>query len=132
MSDEVYTSTSVRGLLRIEGDALVLEYRETVNDYGGTGSTGYGTRPGPVQELRLPLERVRSIVARRRYFLVPVCEIHVDRLATFESIDWANGTLLRLRIPFRHFQEARDVAASLSLLQADARLRELGEGDLAG
>lgn len=30
------------------------------------------------------------------------------------------------------FQEARELATSLSLLQADARLRELGEGDLAG
>lgn len=129
MSGSDYKSTTVRGLLGIDDDALVLEYRETVSDYGGSG---YSTHPGPVQEVRLPLERVRSITTRRRYFFLPVCEIRVDRLATLEHVDWADGILLRVRIPFQHFQEARELAASLSLLQADARLRELGEGDLAG
>lgn len=129
VSGDTYTSIGARGLMRLEDDALVLEYRETVTDLSGES---YDEKRGPVQELRIPLDRVRSIQARRRYFVIPVCEIEVDRLAALGSVDWADGTLLRLRVPFRKYDIARDLAATHSLAQADARLRELGEGDLTG
>lgn len=129
MGGDTYTSVEARGLMRLEDDALVLEYRETVTDMAGVS---YDEKRGPVRELRIPLERVRSIQARRRYFVIPVCEIEVDRLAALGSVDWADGTLLRLRIPFLKYDTARDLAATHSLAQADARLRELGEGDLTG
>lgn len=129
MGGDGYTSIEARGLMRLTDDALVLEYRETVTDVSGVS---YDEKRGPVQELSIPLDRVRSIRARRRYFVLPVCEVEVDRLAALGSLDWADGTLLRVRVPFRKYDTARDLAATHSLAQADAHLRELGEGDLTG
>lgn len=123
----VYRDATARGVMRLEADALVLEYREKVTE---VSDTDYGQAQGPVREVRIPLETLRSVEVRRRFFLLPVCEVEVSRMAALEPLPWADGFRLRVRVPFRSRDHARDLASSLRLLQAERRLQELGEGGL--
>jgi hypothetical protein len=127
-----YRSVAYEGLLRVEEDALVLEYRESVTEVGGETGFGYSQSQSGVTEVRIPLDAVRSVARRTFWFIVPVLDIELARLGPTEAIPWAKGTRIRVRVPFGERHRARDVATDVQLLQADARLRELGEGDLTG
>ncbi|MGK7311010.1 MAG: hypothetical protein ACN0LA_02130 [Candidatus Longimicrobiales bacterium M2_2A_002] len=132
MSDTAYRETRYEGLIRLEADALVLEYRESVTDVGGMTGLGYAESQSGVTEVRIPLDAVRSVERRRRWLLLPVLDIELARLGPAEHVPWAKGTRIRLRIPFGERYRAAELATDIRLLQADTRLRELGEGDLAG
>ncbi|MFO7893004.1 MAG: hypothetical protein R6U63_04655 [Longimicrobiales bacterium] len=126
-----YRSTTYEGLLRLEENALVLEYRESVTEVGGETGMGYSQSQSGVTEVRIPVDAIRS-VERKRWLLLPVMDIELARLGPAEDIPWATGTRIRLRIPFGERHRAGELATDVRLFQADERLRELGEGDLTG
>ena len=125
-----YRSIAYEGLVRLEDDALVIEYRESVTEMGGETGMGYSRSQSGVTEVRIPLDAVRTVERRRRWLLLTVLDIELSRLAPAEDVPWSKGTRIRLRIPFGERQRAGDLATDVRLLQADTRLRELGEGDL--
>jgi hypothetical protein len=127
-----YRSVTYEGLLRVEEDALVLEYRESVTEVGGETGMGYAQSQSGVTEVRIPLDAIRAVERRTRWLFLPVLDIELARLGPAEDIPWAKGTRIRLNVPFGERHRARDLATDTRLLQADARLRELGEGDLTG
>lgn len=132
MSDATYREIRYEGLIRLEADALVLEYRESVTEFGGGTASGYGQSQSGISEVRIPLEALRSVERRNRWLVLPVVDIELARLGPAGDIPWAKGTRIRLRIPFGERHRAGELATDVRLLQADTRLRELGEGDLAG
>lgn len=132
MSDTEYRETSYQGLARLEEDALVLEYRASVTEFGGTAGLGYSENRSPVSEVRIPFDAIRSVERRKRWLLLPVLDIQLARLGPADDVPWAKGTRIRLRIPFAERHRASELATDIRLLQADTRLRELGENDLAG
>lgn len=127
-----YRSTTYEGLLRIEDDALVLEYRESVTEVGGKTGVGYSQSQSGVTEVRIPMAAVRTVERRKRWLILPVLDIELARLGPAEAVPWAKGTRIRLNVPWGERHRARDLATDTRLLQADERLRQLGEGDLTG
>ena len=49
-----------------------------------------------------------------------------------DAVPWFRGTRIRVRVPRSARGLARALGTQVELRQADARSRELGEGDLAG
>lgn len=127
-----YRSVAYEGLLRVEEDALVFEYRESVTEVGGETGLGYSQSQSGVTEVRIPLNAIRSVERRSPWFFFPVLDIELARLGPAEDVPWAKGTRIRVRVPFSERHRARDLATDTRILQADERLRELGEGDLTG
>lgn len=127
-----YRSVTYEGLLRLEADALILEYRESVTEVGGDRGMGYSQSQSGVTEVRIPVAAVRAVERRNRWLILPVLDIELGRLGPAEDIPWARGTRIRLNVPWGDRHRARDLATDTRLLQADERLRELGEGDLTG
>ena len=132
MDGASYREITYEGLLRLEPEFLVLEYRESVTEVGGTTGMGYSRSQSEVAEVRIPMDAVRAVERRRRWLFLPVLDIELARLGPAEDIPWAKGTRIRLRIPFGERHRAGELATDVRLLQADSRLRELGESDLAG
>lgn len=127
-----YRSTTYEGLLRLEEDALVLEFRESVTEVGGVTGMGYSRSQSGVTEVRIPMDAVRTVARRKRWLILPVLDIELGRLGPTEDVPWARGTRIRLQVPWGDRHRATELATDIQLLQADERLRELGEGDLAG
>lgn len=118
-----------RGLLRLEDQALVLEFGERVTEIGEGVVDQQGTG---VHEVRIPVGAVRELSYRHRWIRPSLLDIELARLGPAEAVPWLRGTRIRVRVPRGAGALARELGAEVELLQADARLRELGEGDLAG
>ncbi len=128
MDGSSYRDTRYEGLVRLDDHGLVLEFREQVTEIGG------GTvqeRQEGVREVRIPTEAIRSVEYRHRYLRRPILDIELARLGPAEAVPWARGTRVRVRVSRKDRSHAHELGSELRLLQADARLRELGEGDLA-
>lgn len=132
MDGTSYRSTTYEGLLRLEDDTMVLEYRESVTEVGGETGMEYARSQSGVTEVRIPLDAIRTVERRKRWLLLPILDIELARLGPAEDIPWAKGTRIRLNVPFGERQRAGELATDVRLLQADSRLRELGEGGLTG
>lgn len=132
MDGMAYRSVTYEGLLRLEEDALVLEYRESVTEVGGETGMGYSQSMSGVTEVRIPIDAVRTVEHRKRWLVLPVLDIELARLGPAEDVPWAKGTRIRLNVPFGERDRAGELATDVRLFQADERLRELGEGDLMG
>ncbi len=132
MDGTSYRSTTYEGLLRLEDDTMVLEYRESVTEVGGETGMEYARSQSGVTEVRIPLDAIRTVERRKRWLLLPILDIELARLGPAEDIPWAKGTRIRLNVPFGERHRAGELATDVRLLQADSRLRELGEGGLTG
>lgn len=129
MEGRVYRETKYRGTVRLEQETLVLEYREEVTQMGG-GSMD--TRQVGVVEVAVPVDAIRSVACSRGFLRRPVLDIELTRLGPAEVVPWAAGTRVRLRLPRAERGGGRELCTDVRLQQADRRLRELGQGDLAG
>lgn len=129
LDGHTYRERSYRGLVRLEDDQLVLEFREQVTEMGG-GSLH--EREEPVREARVPVSAIRSVETSRGWIRRPALDIELARLGPAEAVPWADGTRIRVRIPRRERERARSLGTDIRMLQADARLRELGGDDLTG
>jgi hypothetical protein len=114
----------VEGLLRFEGDALVLEFRETTFDASGT----FTVERGEVRRVEVPLEQVAALTLRRRFLRPSLLVLEVHTLAALEAFPYASGSRLELRIGRAERERAREVCGLLAHRVADARLRHLEAG----
>lgn len=129
MDGRVYRERSYTGLVRIDEDGLVLEFREDVTEVAGPS---LAQRREGIREVRITVSDIRSIDTSRGVLRRPVVDIELARLGPAEAVPWATGTRIRLTLPRKERARGRALGTDHRLLQADARLRELGEGDLTG
>lgn len=106
------TVTQVDGLVGMEEDDLVLQYR--VNTWR---STNKGTREhtvSEVREVRLPLRSIRRAELRRGWFRTRVVLFPAD-LRGFADVPGFSGTELALRIPRAERGGAEQLVNSIEL-----------------
>lgn len=131
------TAESIDGLLRLEGDRLVIQWRVTrKTDHFGS-SIRSDQEADPVREVSLPLGAIAGGVVRRSVWPWSAAKLVLAAtdLAAFEEIAGETGlrldhpAALVLRIRRSDRDLARGFAADLQLALADRALEALGEGD---
>jgi hypothetical protein len=110
----------VNGLLGVERDALLLQYR--VRDRAAGYDSG-------VREVRVPLDGIEVVEVRRRWFRPPRVVVRVRDLRLLESVPVARGVELALEINRRDLVVARDLVSTVALRAAE---RALGAGETRG
>jgi hypothetical protein len=110
----------VEGLLGLEDDALVLQYR--VRDRAVAYDSG-------VQELRVPLEGVEALDVRRRWLRSARVLLRVRDLRLLETVPGARGGTLVLRLGRGDVAAALDLASTVALRAVE---RTLGTGGGSG
>lgn len=118
------TQQSVEGLVRLDAEHLVVEFRERVTDWSGMGKGGLG----PVQTVRIPLDDVESLELSGWLFWHRLV-LRTHSLGALGDITWANGAQIAFGIPFRARGRARELCASTTLHLLDRTLRRLDAGD---
>ena len=143
-SDGGYKSTTetAHGLVRLEVDRLVIQWRVAVMTESMEGSGGYETREAiePVREIVIPLAKVAgAVVTRRKWWRLagPRLTITASDLLAFEKIAGPQGLklrhpsklVLRVKRADRLIAEefAADLALTLTRLPEDEGLAELPE-----
>ncbi len=119
-----YLSWRADGLLRLDADALVLEYRETCTDYGTTERTD----PGAVRRIEVPLGAVESLEVRRRFLRGPLLVLRLRSLAPLDGVRYADGARLSLPVARAEAARARELRGAVAERLAEAALRRLGAG----
>ena len=132
-----YTSTSetAHGLLRVDDDRLVIQWRvsRTTERMG----RGYETKEvtEPVREVSVPLNQLASAQVRpARLFAAPRLVLTASDLRTFEAVAGPTGLSMEhpgelvLTIDKRHGDAAREFAGELELAISE-RLMRLAEGE---
>jgi len=116
--------TRVSGLLRVEGDSLVVEFREKNTDFNTMAE-----EQSPLREVRVPLTEVETLEVRRRFPWGSRIILTAHTLAALEGLPNCDGPTARFDIAWRDRTRARELAATTSLLLIERSLRELSPGD---
>jgi hypothetical protein len=122
-----YLYVRARGVLRMEGDALVLELQEDRTNLNTTRKTR-----GAVQTRRISIDDVEVLEVRRRGLLGRKLVLCTRGLAALADVLFANGAECSIPLRAAEVDRARDLAAAVALHQVDSRLRQLGAGDALG
>ena len=114
----------IRGLVRLEADALVIEYRQTRAQV-----LSFQAPPGDMElrTVRVPLSAIDSIEVKSSLFRTPRIVMEFNRLDAVPALPWSETTRLVLPIVRRDRDRARELTVSLQNRLADAQLRRLGE-----
>jgi hypothetical protein len=104
------------GILRIERDALVLEFQ--VRD------AVFGVLKTDVRELRIPFDDIVAVDMRKRWW-VRSLRIRTHSLRVAAAIPGLQGGDVVIRIKQRDLLEARLAVSRLALLMSEARLRRI-------
>lgn len=114
----------VRGMARLEGDRLTLEWSGSV-DITEVRGTGVRTlrQSVPAQRLVLPTSRIASFELHGRWWK-PYVELRTDSLAPLELVPTAAAGRVLLGIARRDWGIARELASHVQLAMADAALHD--------
>jgi hypothetical protein len=114
----------VRGVARLEGDRLTLEWSGSVEitevNEGGVRQLRESV---PAQRLLLPAARIASIEARGRWWR-PHIELRTTGIGPLELVPTASAGRLLLWIARRDWRVATDLVSRVQLEMAEAALRE--------
>lgn len=114
----------VRGMARLDGDRLTLEWSGSVDI---TEVRGAGVRTlrqsVPAQRLVLPASRIARFEARGRWWK-PHIELRTDSIGPLELVPTAAAGRVILRILRGDWSAARDLASHVQLAMADAALHD--------
>jgi hypothetical protein len=114
----------VRGMARLEGDRLTLEWSGSIEI---TEVRGGGVRQlrqsVPAQRLVLPVSRIALFEPRGRWWK-PYVELRTDSIAPLELMPTAAAGRVILRISRSDWGAARDLASHVQLAMADAALHD--------
>ena len=114
----------VRGIARLEGDRLTLEWSGSVDIVDMQGGNVRNLRQSvPAQRLVLPVTRIAHIEARGRWWK-PYIELRTTNIGPLDLVPTALGGRVYLRIARRDWSIARDLVSHIHLEMADAALRE--------
>ena len=114
----------VRGMARLDGDRLTLEWSGSV-DITEVRGTGVRTmrQSVPAQRLVLPASRIARFEPRGRWWK-PYIELRTDSIAPLELVPTAAAGRVLLRIVRGDWGAARDLASHVQLAMADAALHD--------
>jgi hypothetical protein len=108
----VYSQTEVNGLVGMDEDGLVLQYREKTQAYSAQVSRA---TESDVQVTRIPLGALRRAELRGRWFGIRLILCAAD-LQAFEPFrTWVRGSELALTIPRAERAAAADLVSSIEL-----------------
>jgi hypothetical protein len=113
----------VRGVARLEGDRLTLEWSGSVEITEILGGDVRNLRQSvPAQRLVLPVERIANIEARG-WWWKPRIELRATGIGPLELVPTAVAGRVLLHIARRDWGAARDLVSHVHLEMADAELR---------
>lgn len=118
-TDTYEALVNVRGVLRIEPDGLVVEYRRTERDFASSA------REGEIQSVHVPWAEVQSITFRRKFFVGGVLVLRTRSLRALEGVPSAKGNELSLTIARADRMTASQLAANVELALAEQHLAAL-------
>ena len=114
----------VRGMARLDGDRLTLEWSGSVEITevrdGGVRTLRQSV---PAQRLVLPATRIARFEARGRWWK-PYVELRTDSIAPLQLMPTAAAGRVVLRIARSDWGAARDLVSHVQLAMADAALHE--------
>jgi len=114
----------VRGVARMEGDRLTLEWSGSIEITEIQGGNVRNLRQSvPAQRLVLPAVRIANIELRSRWWK-PYIELRTTGIGPLELVPSASGGRVLLRITRRDRAAARDLVSHVQLEIADAALRD--------
>jgi hypothetical protein len=114
----------VRGIARLEGDRLTLEWSGSIALTEIQGGDVRNLRQSvPAQRLVLPAARIAKIELRGRWWR-PYIELRTTRLGPLDLVPTASGGSVLLRITRRDWGIARHLVSHVNLEMADAALRD--------
>lgn len=114
----------VQGLVRLEADEVVVEFRETTTSWGTMGA-----EQGPVRAIRIPLADVAGIELRRGFFGAAALVLRTRSMQTLSALPNAGAGEARLKIARRNRELAQELATSLRHELAERDLRALQASD---
>ena len=110
----IRNDTALGGLVGMDGDDLVLQFRETKKRSQG-GLTLDEAVESELSEIRVPIAAVRRIELHKGWFRTRLVIAAAD-LRPFEPLwAWLNGSELVLSIPRAERTDAADLASSVEL-----------------
>ena len=114
----------VRGLARMEGDRLTLEWSGSVEISEIQGGSVRNLRHSvPAQRLVLPVQRIALIELRGRWWR-PYIELRTTGIGPLELVPTAMAGRVLLRITRRDWSAARELVSHVQLEMADAALKD--------
>jgi hypothetical protein len=115
------TVGEIRGVLRSEHEALVVEFRATKVDYNNP----LHRSEGDVQTAAIPWTEIQSLAYRRRLFGGGRIELRTRGLRSLEALPNAEGNEVTLKVRRADGALARELVSVVELARAEARLRDL-------
>ena len=117
----------VHGMLRLEPDALVLEYEQQANFLdqfmrlmdGPSGS-------GRVKLVRIPLLDVESLTVQTSFWSGASVELRTVRLQSLEGVPGAKAGVLKLPVEKPALPDAKALVSRALALQSEQRMRKSG------
>ena len=114
----------VRGIARMEGDRLTLEWSGSVEITEIQGGDVRNLRQSvPAQRLVLPAGRIAKIELRSRWWK-PYIELRTTGIGPLELVPTAEGGRVLLRLTRRDWSIARELVSHVNLEMAEAALRD--------
>ena len=114
----------VRGIARMEGDRLTLEWSGSVEITEIQGGNVRNLRHSvPAQRLVLPAARIAQI-DRRGWWWKPYIELRTTGIGPLELVPTAAGGRVLLRITRADWGIARELVSHVNLEMADVALRD--------
>ena len=114
----------VRGIARMEGDRLTLEWSGSLEITEiQKGNVRTLRQSVPAQRLVLPAVRIAKIDLRGRWWK-PYIELRTTDIGPLELVPTAGGGRVRLRITRREWNLARELVSHVNLEMAEAALRD--------
>ena len=120
---ELKSAVTVRGVVRLEPDALVIEFRETT-----MSMTTLAETDGEVREFRVPIDELESVEVERRWLWSPRLRIRTRTLTALRDIPGAAGNECVLPIRRGERLRARELSVSAALLLSGRELKRIEEG----
>ena len=114
----------VRGIARMEGDRLTLEWSGSVEITEIQGGNMRNLRQSvPAQRLVLPVTRIARMEIRGRWWK-PYIELRTTGIGPLELVPTAAGGRVLLRLTRADWGIARDLVSHVNLEMADVALRD--------
>ena len=114
--DEYEGFVEAGGLVRMEEDSVVLEFRKKEGVFGIPVSG--------LKEKRIPISELSAVIFKKKVFGAKLI-ISGHKMSTFADIPGSQNAEIVLGIARKDREAAQELEANLSLRIAEARLREL-------
>ena len=123
---DLASSTQTDGVLRLEGDDLILEFRLTT-----TSMRTLKSESGDVREARIPLADIESMEVSRRWPWGAKLRIRTRTLLAMQNVFGAKGNQFVVPVRRADYDRARVLCVNVALELSGRELRRL-EADTDG